>query len=191
MSPARVIPGTIEREVSKIIADVLQAEMELDDAHCLLGDQKWDIPADKQLFVAVFDQTSPPIGAANYLDTDETSDTFGKEIQQSTTLHDVRIEIMSFDADARLRKEEIGLALNSIFAQQSAEKYGIQIGRAQSPVNASETEITGRMQKFVIHLNITALHQKVKTPPTADYFDKFNGATVAGTIKAPMITDQA
>lgn len=185
------IPSTIAREVAKIVADILGTEMELDEAHCLLGNQKWDIPADEELFVVVFDQAAPPIGAANYLDTDEASATFGKEIQQSTVLHDVRVEIMSFDASARLRKEEVGLALASILAQQQAEQYGIQIGRAQTPVDASETEVTGRLQKFVIHVAVTAMHMKVKTPPKADYFDKFNGATVAGTIKPPRITDQS
>lgn len=187
---ARTIQSTIEREVAKIIADILQAEMVLNDAHCLLGDQKWDIPADKELFVVVFDQSAPPIGAATHLDTDAASSTFGKEVQQSTVLHDVRVEIMSYDADARLRKEEVGLALNSILAQQLSEKYGIQIGRAQSPVNASETEVTGRLQKFVVHVNVTALHQKAKTPPGAGYYDKFNGATVDGSAKTPEVATQ-
>ena len=189
-TPARVVPVTIAREVAKIIADILASEMGLDDQHSLLGDQKWNMPVDKQLFVVVYDQAAPALGAANYLDTDETSSTFGKEIQQSAVLHDVRVEIMSFDNDARLRKEEVGLALASFRAQQMSEQYGIQIGRAQSPVNASETEVTGRLQKYVIHVNVTALHMKVKTPPTADYFNKFNDATVDGTANAPAIVNQ-
>lgn len=180
---------TIAREVSKIIADILGEELVLDPEHCLLGDQKWDIPADKKLFVVVFEQAGPPFGAATYLDTDEASSTFGKEIQQSSVLHDCRIEIMSFDGEARARKEEPGLALAGLLAQQRAAEFGIQIGRAQSTVNASDAEVTGRLQRFVIHANVTALHQKVKEPPKADYFDKFNGATAPGIAK-PKVTDQ-
>lgn len=190
MSPARAIPTTIAREVAKIVADLLASEMGLDEQHCLLGDQKWDIPADKQLFVVVFDQAAAPIGAASYLETNPASINVDKEIQQAAVLHDVRVEIMSFDADARLRKEEVGLALGGIASQQAGEQYGLQIGRAQPPVNASETEVSGRLQRFVIHVNVTALHQKVKTPPGYGYFDKFNGATEAGTIDSPSITDQ-
>ncbi len=187
MTTPRVIPSTLTREVAKIVADILQVEMVLDESHCLLGNQKWDIPADKLLFVVVFDKAGPSFGAANYLDTDETSDTYGKEIQQSSVLHDVTVEIMSFDADARLRKEEVGMALASMYAQQQAEEYGIQIGRAQAPVDASDAEPTGTLQRFVIRTNITALHQKVKNPPTGtDYFNKFNGATVDGTIDPPQ-----
>ena len=190
MTTARVIPSTLSREVSKIVADILQEEMGLDKDHSILGDQKWDIPKDKKLFVVIFDQAAPPTGAANFMDTDQESKTFGKEIQQSNVIHDIRVEIMSYDADARLRKEEVGLALASFFAQQLSGKYGIQIGRAQSPINASDTEVTGRMLRYVIHLNITALHVKIKDLPSADFFDKFNEATEDGTIKAPEITEE-
>ncbi|MES2155469.1 MAG: hypothetical protein V4510_10075 [bacterium] len=183
--------GTLEREVAKIVADVLLAELALDEAHCLLGNQAWDIPPDRQLFVVVFDQAAPPIGGVTYLETDETSPNFGKEIQQSTVIHDVRVELMSFGPEARLRKEEIGLALNSFLAQQAAARYGVQIGRAQTPVDASETEVTMRLQRFVVHVNVTALHQKVKEPPRADYFDKFNirpGFDAA--VNPPQVAEQ-
>lgn len=184
--------GTMQREVAKILADILAAELDLDSSHCLLGDQKWDIPEDKALFLVVFAQAGAPFGGVTYLDTDEASSTFGKEIQQATVVHDCRIEIMSFDNDARVRQMEPGLALNSLFAQQQAELYRIQIGRAQQPVNASDTEVTGRLQRFVIHVNVTALHQKVKTPPSADYYNKFNvrpGFTTAA-VNPPAVSDQ-
>lgn len=182
--------GTIAREVAKVIADVLGAEMALDQAHCLLGDQKWNIPADKALFVVVFDQGGPTVGASNFLDTDATSDTYGLEVQQSSVLHDIRIELMSYDSEARIRKEEPGLALSSIAAQQAEGLYLVQIGRAQTPVDASETEVSGRLLKFVTHVNVTALHQKVKTPPGSGYFDKFNGATADGSANPPEVDPQ-
>lgn len=182
--------STIEREVAKIAMDVLMAEMGLDAEHCLLGDQAWDIPADKKLFVAIFDQAPAPFGGATYLDTDETSATFGKEIQQGSFVHDVRIDIMSFDNEARVRKEEVALALNSFYSQQLQGQYGVQIGRAQAPVDASGAENSKMLLRYVVHVKITALHQKVKTPPKADYFNKFNGATADGTTNPPAITDQ-
>ena len=192
MTAPRVIPSTITREPAKFVADVLQEEMDLDDAHCLLGDSEWHIPADKELFVAVFDGGGPVISTVNFLDADATSTTYGKEIQQSTILHDIRIEIMSFDADARLRKEEVGMAMASMFAQQEAERYRMGLGRAQVPVNATDSEPTGRLLKYVTHINVTALHQKVKDPPTGkDYFTKFNGATTAGTANPPQVTSEA
>lgn len=183
--------GTLEREVAKVLADILQSELGLDPAHCLLGEQKWDIPADQQLFVVVFDQTAPPIGGVSYLDTDETSPSAGKEVQESTVMHEARIEIMSFDQSARVRKEEVGMALASLLAQQLSERYHLQIGRAQAPVSASETEVAGRLQRYVIRVNVTALHRKVKEPPKADYYDKFNVRPGhAAQVNPPSITEE-
>lgn len=182
--------GTLPRELAKIVCDILQAEMDLDDAHCLLGDQKWDIPADKKLFVAVYDQNVGVFGAANFLDADPASATVNSEIQQSVALHDVRVELMSFDSEARVRKEEAGLALASIFAQQQAERYGLQIGRAAAAVDASETEVTARLLKYVVHVNITTLHQKVKAPPAPGFYDKFNRAVEDGSAKTPEVSTQ-
>lgn len=182
--------ATLEREVAKIVADIIMAELELDAQHCLLGDQKWDIPADNNLFAVVFAQAGAPFGGTSFLDTDETSSTFGKEVQQASVMHDVRIEIMSFDNSARVRAQEVGMALASFFAQQQSELYRVQIGRAQPAVNASETEVAGRLQKFVVHVNVTALHQKVKTP-AADYFDKFNVRDgYADAVNPPQVSDQ-
>lgn len=178
------------REVSKIVMDILSEEMSLDAAHCLLGNQKWNIPVDKQLFVVVFDTIAGRVGTANFLDTDPTSPYVGLETQQLTALHDCRVEIMSFDDEARVRKEEVVLALQSIYAQQLMGQYLIQIGRPQNPVDASETEVSGRLFKFVTHVNVTCLHQKVKIPPGAGYNDKFNGATVDGTILPPALSTQ-
>lgn len=185
--PAGTLPA---REVSKIVKDILQEEMGLDDAHCLLGNQKWDIPADKKLFVVVFDLSPRVFGAANVLDTDESSTTVNQEIQQLTAVHDVLVEIMSYDNDARLRKEEVVLALQSFFAQQLMGQYRVQIGRAQAPVDASDTEVTGRLFKYVVHVNVTCLHQKIKAPPGAGYYDKFNGAVVDGTALPPAVSAQ-
>lgn len=181
--------GTVTREAAKIAADILQAEMELDEQHCLLGDQKWDIPADKGLFVVVFAQASPPYGGANFIDNDPTSSTYGKEVQQASVLHDVRVEIMSFDNSARVRATEVGLAFNSFFAQQLSEKYNISIGRTQPAVNATDSEPSGRLQKFVTHTNMTALHQKIKGQ-NPEYFDKFNGAEADASANPPTIAAQ-
>lgn len=181
--------GTVTREAAKIAVDILMSELDLDAEHCLLGNQKWDIPKDKALFVVVFAQAAPPYGGTSFVDNDSASPSFGKEIQQVTVLHDIRVEIMSFDNSARVRAMEVGMAFASLYAQQLAERYNITIGRTQVPVDASDSEPTGRLQKFVTHTNIGALHQKVKGT-NADYFDKFNGATVDGSAKPPSIAAQ-
>lgn len=179
--------NTINREIAKIIADILQEELTLDDAHCLLGDQKWRLPEDEALFCVVFDETLKPFGAVKYLDTVTASPTVGSEVQQVAGVHTIRIEIMSFSNEARTRKEEVMMALNSLYAEQQAELAGIQISRPQAPVNASEAEETARLLRYSINVNVTALHQKVKVPPQYGYFDKYNGATVDQSAEQPEV----
>lgn len=177
--------GTIAREVGKIVMDVLQEEMVLDAEHCLLGNQDWKMPPDQKLFVVIFDGAGPVIGQTTYTDMDPESPTLGLEIQEQAVVHDVRLESFSFDDEARVRKEEIGMALGSYFAQLQESRWRVQIARAQTPVDASDTEVTERLLKYVTHVNVTALHRKVKTNAPAPYYDKFNGASVNGTANIP------
>lgn len=182
--------ATQEREVAKIVAGILMEELGLDEKHVLLGDQQYDLPTDKGLFAIVFTSAAPPIGATSFLDNDETSSTFGKEVQQASVLHDCRVEVFSFDQSARTRAVEVVMALVGFYAQQQAERYRVQIGRPSNPVDASETETTKRLLKYVCHVKITALHQKVKNLPGYGYFDKFNGATADASAKSPSIATQ-
>jgi len=170
------------REPAKVVADILQSEMELDAGHCLLGDQEWDLPSDRGLFAVVFDDAQHTIGTTTEMDQ---TGPLPAEVQKHASIHDIRIEIMSFDNSARTRKVEVSMALTSFFAQQKMEEYNCQISRPQAPTNATETEVTGRLHRYVIRVRVTCLQTKTKT--SAQYFDKFNGAVVDATINAPEV----
>lgn len=183
--------STLTRGVDQIVADVVAAELGLDAAHCLCGDQDWDIPPDAKLFVVVFDDDGPVIGEGSFLDVDPASPTFEKEVQTCAKMHRVRVEAMSLSDEAKARKEEIGLALTSQRAQQAMGQYGVSIGRPGQAVNASEAEVTRRLRRFVIAVNVTAVHRKVQAPPAgADFFDKFNGAQADGTALPPSVATE-
>lgn len=171
------------REPVKVVADVIQAEMGLDDAHCLIGEQKWDIPPDKQLFVVFFDETIKRIGQTTKLDQTVSPPV---EVQTMSCLHPIRIEIMSYiSTEARKRAPEVMLALESFLARDLMGKYNCQISSCQAPVDASAAEETGMLIRYVARVNVTALH--VKTKQNAGYYDKFNQATVDGSAKVPEI----
>lgn len=185
-------PTTVEREAVKVVCDVLQAELGLDDKHCLLSDQEYDIPADEQLFAVIFDSRSKPVGAANALDTDPASPTVGQEIQQSAVFHEIIVALMSFNGDARARKEEVGLALQSSTARMLGEKWGVTIYRPSEPIDATDAEGGSRLRRYDTHVKVSQLHQKVKAPG-AGVFTKFNvpsGEFADGTINPPSITTE-
>lgn len=180
----------------ELLQQIMAYEFGLDEFHCLLGNQEYEIPSDQKLFVAIFDNMGPPYGQCTFLDTDETSPTYGLEVQQSTILHTLIIALMAYITDdgyddAKAQAPRVAGALQGFFAQQLMGEAQIQFGRAQAPVNATGAEGVARLVRYDTRLNATVLHQVVKPPPPgADYFDKYNGATVDGTILPPTMTLQ-
>ena len=167
-----MLDTTSPREPAKVIADILQEEMGLDAEHCLLGDQKWDIPEDQELFAVIYDRSTKVVSTTSYLDTKVDPPV---ERQFMTALHDMNIEIMSYiNGAARLRKEEVGLALESIFARQAMETTNCQICRVQPSVDLSAAELTGMLWRYSIPVRVFSLHFKFKPTNAYSYYTKFN-----------------
>ena len=178
------------REPAKVVLDILQEELGLDDAHCLMGEQKWDIPPDQNLFLVAFDGGGPVVLSRS---TFNVTSNPPSEIQQMTMMHDIRIEIMSYISnEARVRKEEVGMALESFHSRSVQELDNCQIYRIQHPVDASAAELTGQLIRYVAHVNVLTLHTKTK--PIVPYFSKFNIPPgplnpPEGTVNPPETTD--
>ena len=177
---------SVLREPGKLVADILISEMGLDDAHCVLGNQPWPIPPDEKLYIAIYESGPKIIGLKTELD--QTTDPM-REIQSGNGLYDVLIEMQSLmpGNEARTRRTEVGMALASMEALRVMEAHSCRISQIQAPVDASDSEPAGRVLKYMIHVNVTASFQKIKTNPP--YFDKFNGATVDETAKSPEVTE--
>ena len=191
-TPVGSLPILLPDEIAQ---NILAYEWELDAAHCVLGNMQYKIPSDDKLFVVVFDDMGPSFGQCDFLDTDPTSPTYLLEVQQSTILHAIRVEIMGYikDDGYDVAKEHAALVANAfagIFAQQLMGQYKLQFGRVQAPVNASAAEGANRLVRYHARTNTTVLHQRAKTPPGAGYDDKFNGATVDGKILPPALSVQ-
>ena len=167
-----MLDNTSPREPAKVVLDILQSELGLDNAHCLMGEQKWDIPPDQKLFLVAYDAGGPIISTQTILDISVLPPV---ELQQMVMMHDIRIEIMSYlSPEARARKEEIGLALESFFSRDKQELESCQVSRIQRPVDATASEETGTLWKYVAHVNVTALHTKTKSGAPYLYYSKFN-----------------
>lgn len=180
----------------ELLQNILAYEFGLDEFHCLLGNQEYEIPADQKLYVVVFDNMGPPTGTCAFLDTDATSPTYGLEVQQSNVLHTLIVAMMGYIRDdgydeAKAQAPRVPGALQGFFAQQLMGEFNLQFGRAQAPVNATGAEGVTRLVRYDFRVLTTVLHQVAKPPPKGvDYFDKFNGATEAGTILPPAVTLQ-
>jgi len=170
-------PTTTTVEPIKVIRNILMKEMNLQDTQIKDAYQLYEIPADG-LFVEIgYLGPSEAISTKSYFDTD-----LGTEVQQSVFRHTIRIELMSMapDNSARIRKEEISLALSSFYSQQQQDANNIGIAWLQdSIIDATELEETAMLNRYITDCFVNALHQKVKT---SGYFDLFPIQLVTDTL---------
>ncbi len=80
--------------------------------------------------------------------------------------------MMSFDSTARTRKEEVYLALRSLFAQAQMEINNMQVARMPSAfVDASSLEESKMLNRFTMTIAVTAMITKEKS--VADPYTTF------------------
>lgn len=165
-------PSTVPTmEPIKVLATILKSEMGIEDGQIMLGLENWEIPKTRGLYIALFYGPDKTVGQTN--EFDPVSNT---EIQSAAMLHEIVLEVMSFNEEARVRKQEVILALNSIFSQNTVDANGMQINSLpQSFLPVPTLEETKQLNKFRISFCMNALYQKVKP---ADYYDKFKNAEV-------------
>lgn len=159
----------MSREVVKIIADILTAEMNLTPGQIMLSDENYEIPTTEGLYIAVSYVSSKPIGVTNTM----TPDGHGgmTEIQEAAFDHQVQLDVMSFNDDARTRREEVLLALGSNASQFIQEQNLIQISRHCTPFqDLSTVEETRILKRYTTTVRVKALARKTKT---GLYYDTF------------------
>lgn len=156
-------------EFIKVIAGILESELSLSKDQVVLYNQKFDIPPDERIYLAVSLLGSRPFGAK----TGYAADPITRELreEQSVNVQEMySVTLYSRGPSARLRNWEVPAALVSTFAQQQMEKSSFKIGYLPQMSDVSEQEGTSRLNRY--SLTFAALVAYRKTKPV-DYFDKF------------------
>lgn len=159
---------TSAKEPLKVIAGILQSEMGLTSAQISTAYQNYNIPSDG-LFVMV-GYLGPTEMISNQGYFDPTSNT---EVQEVSVRHTIQIELMSMapDNSARIRKEEIALALRSFYSLQQQDLNLIGIAWLQSDfVDATSIEETVMLNRYITTCSVNALHRKVKAAGYLEHF---------------------
>lgn len=150
-------PTATTREAAKIIRDILlaQAALGLDNEHIMLTNQKWPIPEDQGLYVAIGYVSGKVIGNDNYSIPTVAGMT---EIQQIVMLYEISIDLMSYDDSARVKKELAYMSLMSVASQQIQEQYNVQVARQPSPFqDVSMLEESARLNRYQALVSVTQL----------------------------------
>lgn len=155
-----------------LVAEIIQSEMGLAAGRVYFWDQKIEQPHDNGLYVAIGIQNSKPFG-----NTTRCVPGAGLDAVQSINVLDtLSIDIISRGPDARTRKEEVLLALNSIYSESQQELNSFFVGKISTNfVNLSQIDGAAIPYRFNISVNVQYFVTKVKAVP---YFDTFSGPEV-------------
>ena len=166
-TPAPLVVTIPAIEPIKVAARAVQQELGLTIGQIMLGNENWEIPDGTGLYVSLLYGTETVIGSCNYNGVDAGGNF--QEIQDVIMLHGVDIDIMSFDDSARLRKEEVVMALQSVYTQGLMETYQMRLATTPgSFMLVSDLEPAKQLNRFRLGITINALHRKTIT---AQYFD--------------------
>lgn len=147
---------------------VIREELNLTDEQVYIYNQKYMIPKDHRLYIAVGVGAVVPIGVYNK----------GGE-QHGNFRGSYEINLISKGRDALDRKEEVLLALSSDRARRVQALNGFYIAPLSSQFNnLSETEGVSQLFRFNITVNIQYAIAKVNLPDSYDYYDTFNDVEI-------------
>lgn len=158
-----------------LFCEILQQELSLANGRVFLWDQKIFQPTDSGLYIAVSVPSCKPFG--NTMQKGASGwDTAKQYLNMMATID---LDIISRGPAARTRKEEVLLALNSIYSQSQQEMNSFSIGRLPPGsrfVNLSMLDGAAIPYRFRISINMQYTVSKSKSIP---YFDEFSEVEIA------------
>lgn len=167
----------MNREPILIIGDILKNCMSLTTQQIWIYNQNFKIPKTSGLFIVLQYGSSPNVSynTNQFVPAAEGVPT-AKQNLSMLAKENYIINVLSKDDEARLRKEEVILSLNSDFAKNQQGVYQFQIARIPNGfTNASELEGAGMLNRFAINISLTAHYSKtIDTVLYDDFTNQIN-----------------
>lgn len=165
-----------DTEYIKVVADILESEMSLkptpptstnpQDRRVFIYNQSFVLPNYDYMFLVLSENPGKPMAVRSKYDY-----TTDKEIQELLIQKQIEVDVMSRNAEARQRKEEVLMALSSIYSQQKQEENGFRVFSYSTLFNdVSEVEGTSRLNRYRATINLHVKYTKIKT---AGYYNNF------------------
>lgn len=154
---------------TKLICNILQTQLGLQDGQIWVYNQKRDIPNDFGTYYVVTYNGQRIIG--NVRREFVTNDGL-KEYQSVHSLANYSVDVISRSNTIRESRDQAIMALNSTYSQQVQEARGFQIARNSFQVtNTSELEGVAQLNRYTISFNVTYMSENTKS---IQYFDTFS-----------------
>lgn len=167
------------------ICDIIARELSISPERVLIWNERTEIPKDDGLFVLVGYSGGPKIMSSRNIIVPLID---GAEEHQEVNVQEmISISVCSKNIDALLRKEEVVMALSSLYAQNVQEANSFKIFRASAIEDLSSLEGAGMLNRYQMTAVVFAWYSKTKV---ADYFDTFSGElwTEKEKVEIPLTT---
>lgn len=156
------------QQVEEYIVNILREEMEIPQNNIWISSQNRKIPPNSQdLFCVVGTVGNKVLSSKSKYDPSDDS-----EVQVVYTRTDVQIDLFSRSNEARLRRDEVLMSLNSFYSKELQDKYAFRIFELPRYFsNTSQLEGGSDINRFTII--VPTLVGKTKKKTTA-YYDTFD-----------------
>lgn len=154
-----------------LFCDILQTGLGLEDGRVYTWDQKIFEPKDYSMYIAVSVLYSKPFGNTTYF-KHSTMQT----IQSINMLDNIQIDLISRGPEARDKRAQVLMALNSQYAEQQQEFNSFFIGKLPTGFNnLSQIDGAAIPYRFQISVNLQYFTKYIQN---VDYYDTFEEPSV-------------
>lgn len=153
-----------------VLATIIQNEMSIPDGRIVLYDQNFKAPKDDEIYIIISTGLDNIISNTNKFD--HVLNEQVQKIQRNTTFN---IEITSKNEDAKIRRHEVLMAINSNYAQRMMEENNIRIFRTPNIQDLSFIEGSSALHRYRISVIINSM--EIKRSST-DYYENFQKVEV-------------
>ena len=155
-------------QIEEYIVDIIRTEMGMKQQNVWIHSQNRKIPPQSQeLYVTVGCVDFLPISSKSRFDFEENM-----EIQTVYGRASVQIDILSRSLEARQRRAELLMSLNSYYSKEIQERHQFRIFELpQNFINTSSLEGGSEINRFSLIIRAIISEDKVKE---TSYYDKFN-----------------
>lgn len=160
-------------QIEEYIVDIIRKEMNLNQQNIWIHSQNRKIPPQSQeLYVTVGCVDFLPISSKSRFDAENNN-----EIQTVYGRASVQIDILSRSREARVRRAELLMALNSYYSKEVQDKHQFRIFELPARfINTSSLEGGSEINRFSLIIRAMISEDKVKE---TDYYDTFNAKILA------------
>lgn len=163
-------------QIEEYIVDIIRTEMGLNQQNIWIHSQNRKIPPQSmELYVTVGCVDFLPISSKSQYNPDEDT-----EVQTVYGRASVQIDILSRSLEARQRRAELLMALNSFYSKEIQDRYQFRIFELPSRfMNTSSLEGGSEINRFTLVIRAMISEDKVKG---ADYYDTFNATILSQEV---------